>query len=356
MFKILFTAPLSWIYGVILRIRHQLFDWGILKTEEFDIPIVCVGNITVGGTGKTPHVEYLIDLLKDNYNVAVLSRGYKRKTKGFMLAATNSSFKKIGDEPRQIKLKHPDIPVAVCEKRAEGIKRLRAIHPEINLIILDDAFQHRYVEPWVNIVLMDYSRPVYEDHLLPRGRLRDSRKQLARAQIMVVTKCPMDMRPLDFRIVHKYLEPQPFQSLFFTRFISGPPMPLFPKFGTEHLTDGQGVIAMTGIANPKSFMENIESKYDVLYQLEFPDHYTFKMRDIQKLEKLLKECPENTKILTTEKDGVRLINSKKMSEDLRRRIYFVPIRVEPVDCAEAFNRQIEIYVSKNQKYSLLHPE
>ena len=166
------TTPLSWIYGGIIGIRHALFNWKILKSQPFDIPIVCIGNITVGGTGKTPHTEYLIQVLSTRYNVAVLSRGYKRRSKGFQLAAVNSSFKRIGDESKQIKLKFPDIPVAVAEKRTEGIRRLRELHPEVNLIILDDGFQHRYVESWINIVLMDYNCPIWEDKLLDRKSTR----------------------------------------------------------------------------------------------------------------------------------------------------------------------------------------
>ncbi|MEG0656446.1 MAG: tetraacyldisaccharide 4'-kinase [Mucinivorans sp.] len=153
------TAPLSWLYAAGVALRHAMFNIGLYKVEEFDIPIVVVGNITVGGTGKTPFTEYLVEQLSTDYHVAVLSRGYMRKTKGFVLASETSSFKNVGDEPKQIKLKFPSIPVAVCEKRVVGIKKLRELHPEVNLIILDDAFQHRHVEGWVNIVLMDYNCP-----------------------------------------------------------------------------------------------------------------------------------------------------------------------------------------------------
>ena len=171
----LIAAPLAWIYGLIINVRHKLFDLKILRSEEFDIPVVCVGNLTVGGTGKTPVTEFLIERLSGERRVAVLSRGYRRRTKGFVLSTPRSSVKSIGDEPKQMKMKYPDVPMAVCEKRAEGIRRLREIHPEIELVILDDAFQHRYVEPWVNILLMDYNRPVYRDRLLPWGRLRHAR-------------------------------------------------------------------------------------------------------------------------------------------------------------------------------------
>lgn len=334
-----------------------MFDWQILKSEEFDIPIICVGNITVGGTGKTPHTEYLIEMFSPKFNVAVLSRGYKRKTKGFVLSTPQSSFKKIGDEPKQIKLKYPHIPVAVCESRAEGVKKLREAHPEINLIILDDAFQHRYVEPWVNIVLMDYGCPIYEDHLLPMGRLRDRRSQLERAHIIVVTKCPNDLRPLDYRIISKNLELYPYQSLFFTRFESGLPTPLFGGQGTPPLPKGSPVVALSGIANPVGFIKNLEQNYDVVHTISFSDHYTFKIKDLENLGRTLAGLPPQTAVVMTEKDAVRLMNSKKIDPEIRKRLYFVSIRVEFLENKEPdFHRQLEKYVRENQKYNMFHPE
>lgn len=354
----IFAAPLSWLYGGIIDIRHRLFDWGVLKSREFDIPIICVGNITVGGTGKTPHTERLIEMLDGEFNVAVLSRGYKRKTKGFLLASTNSSFKKIGDEPKQIKLKYPHIPVAVCEKRVEGIEKLREAHPEVNLIILDDAFQHRYVEPWVNIVLMDYNCPVYEDHLLPLGRLRDRRAQLSRAQIVIVTKCPEELKPLDYRIVSKNLDLYPYQSLYFTHFVSQAPVPLYPAYGqAATLTRHTPVVAMAGIANPTRFIEGLRKDYDVVRTFIFRDHYTFKMKDIHALETELAMLPPETAVVVTEKDAVRLMNSRKISDDVKRRLYYSSIRVEFLENRECdFRRQLDQYVRENQKYNMLHPE
>lgn len=352
------AAPLAWLYGGVIDIRHRLFDWGVLKSREFDIPIICVGNITVGGTGKTPHTELLIELLSSEFRVAVLSRGYKRKTKGFLLATVTSSFKKVGDEPKQIKLKYPDIPVAVCERRVEGIERLREAHPEVNLIILDDAFQHRYVEPWVNIVLMDYHNPVYEDRMLPLGRLRDRPAQLSRAQMVVVTKCPEEMKPLDYRIVSKNLDLYPYQSLYFTRMVSQPPKPLYPAYGQpDTLPEGTPVIAMVGIANPTRFLAGLESRYDLRQTFVFRDHYTFKMKDIHAAEETLSGCPPETVVVVTEKDAVRLMNSRKISDDFKRRLYYVSIRVEFLENRESdFRRQLEQYARENQKYNVLHPE
>lgn len=336
--------------------RHVFFNWGILRKTEFDIPIVCVGNLALGGTGKTPHTEYLIQVLSQNYNVAVVSRGYKRKTRGFVLAQTNSSFKSIGDEPKQIKLKFPNIPLAVCEKRVKGINLLREAHPEVNLIILDDAFQHRYVEPWVNVLLMDYNHPIYEDHMMPWGRLRDTKKQLDRAQIIIATKCPCELRPLDYRLVHKKLDLYTYQSLYFTRFHSEEPAPLFPTLGPPKVYPGQSIIIMAGIANPTTFIAPLEAEYKVAHKLIFPDHYTYKMQDIYHIEELLRGLPPDTIIVMTEKDAVKVMNSRKIPDDVRRRFHYVSISVKFANDREAdFVQKIEQYVRKNQKDSITHP-
>ena len=357
MLWLLAAVPLSWIYGLVVAIRNKLFDWKILQSEEFDIPVVCVGNLTVGGTGKTPHTEYLIDHFSHRYRVAVLSRGYKRKTKGFVEATERSSYRKIGDEPKQIKLKFPDIPVAVCEKRAEGIRRLRALHPEINLILLDDAFQHRRVEPWVNVVLMDYNRPIAHDRLLPWGRLRDSKKQLKRAQIVVVTKCPDTIKPIDMRVTRKELDLFPYQGLYFSRFRQGELTPLFPEHRQPHPRPGEPIVAMAGIANPAGFFGQMGRRFDLLKTLVYPDHYAYRTGDLKKLEKLLSVSPPETRVVMTEKDAVKLSSRQKVPVDLQKKLWFAPIEVTFLDQGEqGFIRQIDQYVRKNHKYSVLHPE
>lgn len=357
MLKQILLTPLSWLYGLVVIIRHKLFDWGILSTVEFDIPIVCVGNLTVGGTGKTPHTEFLIEHFSKQYKVAVLSRGYKRRTHGFVLATPDSSFLKIGDEPRQIKLKFPDIPVAVCEKRVEGINQLRKLHPEVNLIILDDAFQHRYVEAWVNIVLMDYNRPVSRDSFLPLGRLRDSKKQLNRAHFVIVTKCPDYIKPIDMRVINKELNLYPYQSLYFSRFRQGDLVPLFPEHETSMPRRGQDIIAMAAIANPSGFFGELEQRFNIVKTLVFPDHHPYKVKDLEKIKKVLSVSPPDTLVVVTEKDAVKLANRRKIPVDLQKRLYFAPIEVSFLDNGEnGFTRQIEQYVRTNQKYSMLHPE
>ena len=352
----LISVPLSWLYGMVVHIRHKLFDLKILRSEEFDIPVVCIGNLTVGGTGKTPVAELLIERFSEHYRVGVLSRGYRRRTKGFVLSTPASSARTIGDEPRQMKLKYPSVPVAVCEKRAEGIRLLRKAHPEIELIILDDAFQHRYVEPWVNILLMDYNNPVYRDRLLPWGRLRDTRNQIHRANFVLVTKCPDDLNPLDMRIVINSLGLFQYQSLYFTRMRQGEITPLFADRAVGKVRDGDPVIAMSGIANPVPLLESLRKRFDVVAELTFDDHHTYRLSDMRRLEALFAAYPDAV-VLTTEKDAVKLTNRKKVPEAVQQRLYYVPIHVSFVaDSESEFLRQLELYVRTNQKYSLLHPE
>ena len=298
----------------------------------------------------------MIERFSEHYRVGVLSRGYRRRTKGFVLSTPTSSARTIGDEPRQMKLKYPSVPVAVCEKRAEGIRLLRKAHPEIELIILDDAFQHRYVEPWVNILLMDYNNPVYRDRLLPWGRLRDTRNQIHRANFVLVTKCPDDLNPLDMRIVINSLGLFPYQSLYFTRMRQGEITPLFADRAVGKVREGDPVIAMSGIANPVPLLENLRKRFDVVAELTFDDHHTYRLSDMRRLEALFAAYPDAV-VLTTEKDAVKLTNRKKVPEAVQQRLYYVPIHVSFVaDSESEFLRQLELYVRTNQKYSLLHPE
>ena len=210
--------PLSILYGWVIACRNYLFDNGILKSHSFDLPVISVGNITVGGTGKTPHIEYLVNLLKGEFRVAVLSRGYKRLSKGFILADLNTSMHKIGDEPFQMRQKYPDILVAVDKDRCHGIDKLRELDPKPDAILLDDAYQHRYVKPGINILLVDYNRLICNDMMLPAGNLREPERGKNRANIVLITKCPQDIKPFDYRIISKHMKLYPYQKLFFTTF------------------------------------------------------------------------------------------------------------------------------------------
>lgn len=314
------------LYAFGLRVRHWLYDSGIIKGHAPDIPVVCVGNITVGGTGKTPAVEYLAGKLGERFTVAVLSRGYGRRTKGYIEVDTTSSFLDVGDEPKQIKRRYPALTVAVCEKRAEGIRRIREEHPEVDLILMDDGFQHRRVVPKVNIVLMDYTRPVWEDKLLPWGRLRDLPSQMHRANIVLITKTPPDMTPIDRRIAVKSLKLFPYQSVFFTAMGQGVPQPLFPD-AEGRIEPGRSVAALAGVGNPAGFVDYLRGAYEVEAVWLFRDHHVYRVRDLRKIEEQLLSLPQDTVIMTTEKDAVKLTNRRKIPAELQRRLYKIPVEL-----------------------------
>ena len=332
-----FLLLLSWLYGVVVWFRNKLFDWGVLKSEEFPIPVISVGNITVGGTGKTPHVEYLIHLLKDHYRIAVLSRGYKRKSKGYLLANRRVTSWDIGDEPYQIWKKFPDILVAVDAVRCRGVRNLLDLpkdkRPEI--ILLDDAYQHRYIVPSLSIVLTDVNRLVYDDALLPAGRLREPAWNIHRANIVIVTKCPSKLEPIDFRVISKHLHLYPYQSLFFTFFGYKNLQPVFeecasPEISLKDLNKSEySVLLLSGIANPKQFEAFICSYVTSLVKMEYPDHYEYTASDLKKIKKEYNCLSGNKKIIiTTEKDAARLVAlNNQLEAELKISMYYLPIEV-----------------------------
>lgn len=327
-------TPLSWLYGAAVFIRNKLFDAHILKEEEFDIPVIGVGNITVGGTGKTPHVEYIVSHLAGIYNIAVLSRGYKRKTKGFILANSKSSPDAIGDEPYQIWHKFGGkVKVAVCEKRAKGIRELQSLHPELDLVVLDDSFQHRYVKPRVSILLIDFNRPVWNDHLLPLGRLRESSHAMGRADMVIVTKCKEQMQPLDYRLIAKKLELMAFQKLYFSRYRYEALEPVFPDDSPYYadladFSERDSVLLLTGIAQPRYFVRHF-SPYSVKVKVcHYPDHHDFSRTDLLDIEKKFDEMAGERKIIiTTEKDAMRLSFNPYFPDRLKPLVFYQPISV-----------------------------
>lgn len=331
----LLLLPASKIYGLGVGIRNLLFKWRILKQREFGIPVVVVGNIAVGGTGKTPHVEYIIDLLKFKYHIGMISRGYKRKTKGFVLATRRSTPLDIGDEPYQIYQKFGrDISVAVCEDRCAGIEELMRIDPRINLIILDDAFQHRYVKPTVSIVLTDFNAPVFTDSLLPHGRLREPMGAIYQADMVVVTKCPERLKAIEYRIFKNSLKLFPYQGLFFSSIDYSPLRPLFPDEAMQPpylswLTEDDSILAVSGIANPKPFIRYLRSHHAHVKVRQYPDHHNFSRRDMENLQKRFNELDGERKLLiTTEKDAVRLINNPYFPQELKDSAYYLPVKVK----------------------------
>lgn len=331
-------TPLSWLYGAVTSVRNFLFDKHIIPQHVFDVPVVCVGNISVGGSGKTPHVEFLLSHLASDYNIAVLSRGYKRKTKGYVMANSKSTPDSIGDEPYQIYQKFGMVAkVAVCEKRVQGIKNLQRDCPDINLIILDDAFQHRYVKPKVSILLTEYEHPFYEDKLLPLGRLRESQNSFHRADIVLFTKCQEKLSPLDYRIAVKALAAMPYQNVFFTQYVYSELRPVFPddspyRVSLETFTSRDSVILLTGIANPRYFVRHFKSYGFHKKIIHFPDHHNFTRTDIEKIEKIFESMTGSRKIIiTTEKDAVRLSFNPYYPLALKKVTYYQPITVRVLE-------------------------
>ncbi|MBF1529632.1 MAG: tetraacyldisaccharide 4'-kinase [Prevotella salivae] len=351
--------PLSWLYGIGVGFRNQLFNIGLLKQHDYDIPIISVGNITVGGAGKTPHVEYLIRLLKDKVKVAVLSRGYKRKTHGYVLANDSSTVTDIGDEPYQMKQKYQDVHIAVDKKRVDGIAHITgdAGTNDTDVILLDDAFQHRYVKPGINILLVDYHRLIIYDKLLPAGRLREPQSGKNRADIVIITKCPKDLKPMEFRVLTKAMNLYPYQSLYFTTIEYESLTPLFAKeqaaIEKEALED-KHVMLITGIASPKQIIIDLKPHVKEMTTLAFSDHHQFKSKDIMKINETFNAIKGEKIIVTTEKDATRLEQLEGLSEEVKQNLYVLPIKVKfMINQEEEFNDKIIDYVRKNSRNSIL---
>ena len=354
MLKIL-LAPFAFLYGRVVAIRNWMFDNGILPSVSYDFPVICVGNITVGGTGKTPFTEYLIRLLLPQKKVGVLSRGYKRSTSGFVLSTKYSKASEIGDEPCQIKRKFPEVVLAVDANRRRGIQKMREREqPEV--FLLDDAYQHRYVKPGLSILLIDYNRLVTEDSLLPLGQLREPVRYMNRANIVVVNKCPTTITPMELRIIKKKLSLYPYQTLYYSSIAYGDCVPVFADsplteemLQPDFLRQGDyAVLCVTGIASPKPFESYISTFAKIAKSLNFGDHHSFTKGDINSIEKEFKSISSPNKIiLTTEKDAVRLQENPFLSDELKRVICCIPLTVRFLGGEESFNKQILEYVGKN---------
>ena len=320
-----FFLPFSFLYGLVTDVRNFLYDRGFWEEATFNLPIINVGNLTVGGTGKTPHVEYLIRLLKEKYTLTTLSRGYGRKTKGFIIANATSNAQNIGDEPYQYYLKFKDeIDVIVDEDRVEAISAISYQMRDIEVVILDDAFQHRAIKPSLNLLLMDYSRPIYEDFTFPTGRLRERKHGAKRADAVIITKCPEDLTIKQQTETSNSLQPYLRQntSFFFTKIIYGKPLNCRSK---EENINLKKVILLSAIANPKPFEEYMKSQYEVVNHLIFKDHYDFIEKDL--MEITAKNNLDGTVILMTEKDMVKFIPF--LNHELLKGIelYYLPIEI-----------------------------
>lgn len=348
--------PASWIYGAGVWLRNKLFDWGIYKERSFDVPIICIGNITVGGTGKTPHTEYLIRLLQNHYQVAVLSRGYKRKSKGFVLAKETTSVSRIGDEPYQMKHKYPSIHMAVDADRCHGIEELckESVASDTDVILLDDAYQHRFVKPGLNILLVDYNRLIGEDVLLPAGRLREPASAKYRAKMVIITKCPKNMSPMDFRVINKQMDLYAFQQLYFTTLNYGKLHPLFNggnSYALSSIHPDVHILLVTGIASPKRLEDDLSAFNSHIHPLSFKDHHNFSASDIENIKRSFEKLPAGKRmIITTEKDAVRLKSNKQLDDSIKSYIYVLPIEISFLQGQEdSFNQNIIDYVRKNPR-------
>jgi tetraacyldisaccharide 4'-kinase len=356
--KNILLYPLSLIYGIITGIRNFLYNNGILRSVEFPIPIICVGNLTVGGTGKTPHTEYIAGLLRENFKVATLSRGYKRKTSDFRIASSSSDVSEIGDEPLQIHHKYPDVLVTVDKNRVHGVSRILEESPETEVIILDDGFQHRRIKPGFSIILTDFERLFCNDYLLPYGRLREGKDNIRRANMILITKTPDNYSPIQRRLIVKDICKSLYQNLFFTSFRYSDPVPVFESENAilnPMQTQECGVVLITGIANPLPLYDYLKKTFSEIIHLSFPDHYDFEENDIQAFSSAYDKLKSKVRcIFTTEKDAVRLRELKNISDPLRSALYFIPVTV----CfsngdKEEFDKTIVEYVRKNKRNNRL---
>ena len=328
--------PLGWIYSAVTAMRNRRFDRHPELSARFDIPVISVGNITAGGTGKTPHTEYIVSLLKDRYRVSVLSRGYGRHTHGYLLASPASTSRQIGDEPRQILTHFPDVDVAVSEDRAKGISMLLDTRRP-QAVILDDAFQHRRITPSLNILLVNFNRNILADAMLPAGRLRESIAGRRRADIIIVTKCPAGISQSQMDEMASLLAVRPGQQVYFTALQYGS---LYALDGIGHIrSKDTAVLAVSGIADPAPMEAHLQGCFNLVKTMHYPDHHDFTEQDIKKMEQRLDSMPAGSVIVTTAKDAARF-SAIGMSSQLRQRIFILPVQPAFLRDSERFDRTI----------------
>lgn len=344
LFKVL-MAPFALLYGLGVALRNWFYEVGILKSIDFNLPVISVGNMAVGGTGKTPHVEYLADWLRQYLEVAILSRGYKRKSKGFHVVRRNSTVDQVGDEPLQYKRKFDDVGVYVAESRVIGVPKIVSISPGIQTIILDDAFQHRSVKPGLNILLTNCGNLFTRDFLLPMGTLREWRSAYQRADVIIVSKCPDDFNnELKTQLINQ-IKPQKHQSIFFSRYRYHPVYHLlFPEYRIELQPNMNGLV-ISAIANTEYLFTYLEKKFNSIKVLEYEDHHDFTSYEIGQLKKQFDHIEaENKIIITTQKDAVRL---EKHAEYIRKEnlpVFVLPVSVQIIDDEENFRMLVRDYL------------
>lgn len=351
---ILLKLPLAGLLWLAVSVRHALYACQILKQHEVKIPVVCVGNLTVGGTGKTPHAQMLVQLLgSEGVEVAVLSRGYRRKSSGFLYVEKASTACSVGDEPLQIKRRFPEVTVAVCKDRVLGVKKIVKDNPKVKVVILDDAFQYRRLKAGLSMVLTTCDNLATKDCMLPLGRLRDAASQLARAEMVIVTKCPQNLKPIDFNVLEKNLKIRPYQHLYFTTYAYGGMVRMDTGEPAPALNANSGVVALAGIANPQPFFDLLKARYTPVQTIRLPDHHRFTARDVKLLEKAMQQQPDSV-IVTTEKDAMRLADAN-IPHELKRKIYYQPIDVQFLNNGQkSFIQKTLSYVRENKRIGHLY--
>ena len=337
-------------YRWVMSVRNLMFDKGIMESQQFSVPTICIGNISVGGTGKTPHTEYLVELLGNRHRTSVLSRGYGRKSKGYVKATEETPMPLIGDEPFQIKNKFPQIDVAVCEKRVEGIRHIMAGDSSTEVILLDDAYQHRYVKAGLYILLIDSNRPIWQDCVLPFGRMRESLPGIERADIVIITKCK-EITPQQMEWCRNYLREWKDIPVFFSEMRYGNYRPLFKETADDF--NAEEVLLMTGIANPTAMRQEIEHRGIKVTTMQFSDHHNFTTADFENIASRFSGLKSPRKaIITTEKDATRLLHRDDLPQIIKENIYALPIKVGILEGKEEmFNQIIENYVTENSRNS-----
>ena len=345
----------------MLLLRNKLYDFGILPSTKFHVPIISVGNLCVGGTGKTPHIEYLIRLLTPEFSIATLSRGYGRKTKGFILSDEQSSAADIGDEPLQFKSNYPEVPIAVDEKRVRGVKKLLEHFPSLETILLDDAFQHRAIKPGLSIILTDFSKLYKKDFVVPSGTLREFSFGAKRADIIIVTKCPEVLLPIEKKRLLSEIKPLPHQHVYFSfikygEFLSLHSEAINPFSKAYYLEHHYSAVLLTGIANTQPLEYYLKDKLKNIVPVKFPDHHAFTINDLSTVKKIFDNIATANKIiLTTEKDAMRL-KASEFSDILNHMpVFYMPIEIDFYEQEKnEFNQTILNYVRTNKKYSSIH--
>lgn len=346
-FRIL-LIPFSLLFWIALVVRNWLYDKNILSAAVFGLPVISIGNLSVGGTGKSPMTEYLVTLLKDKFNVAILSRGYKRKTKGYILAGEHTTALDIGDEPMQFYRKFPEVPVAVGEERLVAIPQLLHDRPATQVILLDDAFQHRAVKPGLNILLTEYGNLFTRDFYLPAGDLRDLKSSYKRADIIIVTKCKPGIETGEKEKLIREINPLDKQLVYFTTFEYGNPYHIVTGKSIQ-LHEHTEVLLITGIANPRPLKKLLEEKHSGYHMLQYPDHHIFTIDDWQEIKSKF-DLMESTEkiILTTEKDAVRLDKFKEEISDIP--LYILPVRHRFLfNEGKLFETQVENFIVNFKK-------